>query len=420
MWVLLLTANSRACWSLRFLLVAVQAQPALQQGVVMTAGLVNLMDLDPDALKDFMLEHGEKPFRATQVLKWIYQWGVADFEAMTNIKKETRAQLAQIACIQAPEIVSEQRSADGTIKWAMDIGDGQLVETVYIPEKDRATLCISTQVGCPVKCAFCRTGKSGFNRNLKVSEIIGQVWRAATRVGFSQNQEQKPISNVVMMGMGEPLLNVANVLSVVKILLSDNAFALSKRRVTISTSGIVPAINKIAGKVDVALALSLHAPNDELRNELVPINKKFPLQDVLAAVRNYVDNSNANCGRVTIEYVLLDHVNDSTDQAHELAHLLKDLPCKINLIPFNPHEESEFKRPSNSRVDRFYKVLVEQYGFTVVTRTTRGDDIAAACGQLAGQVKDRKATQAAAASADHAHVEETAALAAQGLAHLQV
>ena len=374
----------------------------------MTDSLVNLMDLDPDTLKDFVVAHGEKPFRATQLLKWIYQWGVVNFDEMTNIKKETRALLKEISYIHAPEIVSEQKSSDGTIKWAMDIGDGQLVETVFIPEKERNTLCISTQVGCPIKCAFCRTGKSGFNRNLKVSEIIGQVWRAASRVGFSQNQEQKPISNVVMMGMGEPLLNVQNVLSVVKLLLSDNAFALSKRRVTISTAGVVPTINKIAGKVDVALALSLHAPNDELRNELVPINQKFPLKDLLSAVRNYVDNSNANCGRVTIEYVLLDHVNDSMDQAHELAQLLKDLPCKINLIPFNPHEESEFKRPSNSRIDRFYKVLVEQYGFTVVTRTTRGDDIAAACGQLAGQVKDRRLKEQMAA-AERLHEQSIAA-----------
>lgn len=374
----------------------------------MTDSLVNLMDLDPDTLKDFVVAHGEKPFRATQLLKWIYQWGVVNFDEMTNIKKETRALLKEISYIHAPEIVSEQKSSDGTIKWAMDIGDGQLVETVFIPEKERNTLCISTQVGCPIKCAFCRTGKSGFNRNLNVSEIIGQVWRAASRVGFSQNQEQKPISNVVMMGMGEPLLNVQNVLSVVKLLLSDNAFALSKRRVTISTAGVVPTINKIAGKVDVALALSLHAPNDELRNELVPINQKFPLKDLLAAVRNYVDNSNANCGRVTIEYVLLDHVNDSMDQAHELAQLLKDLPCKINLIPFNPHEESEFKRPSNSRIDRFYKVLVEQYGFTVVTRTTRGDDIAAACGQLAGQVKDRRLKEQMAA-AERLHEQSIAA-----------
>lgn len=359
----------------------------------MAEQLTNLMNLDPEGLKEFMVAHGEKPFRATQLLKWIYQWGVTDFEQMSNIGKDTRQKLAQIAYIKAPEIVSEQVSNDGTIKWALDLGDGQLVETVLIPEANRNTLCISTQVGCPVKCSFCRTGKSGFNRNLTVAEIIGQVWRAASRVGFSQNQEQKPISNVVMMGMGEPLLNVQNVLAVTQLLLSDNAFGLSKRRVTISTSGVVPAINKIAGKVDVALALSLHACNDKLRDELVPINKKFPLKDVLAAVRNYISKSNANCGQVTIEYVLLDHVNDSTDQAHEMAALLRDVPCKINLIPFNPHEASEYKRPSNSRVDRFYKVLVEQYGFTVITRTTRGDDIAAACGQLAGQVKERQLRQ---------------------------
>lgn len=356
----------------------------------MSENLVNLMDLDPISLKEFCVANGEKPFRAVQITKWIYQYGVVDFDQMSNIKKESRALFKRIACIKAPEIVSEQKSADGTIKWALDVGDGQLVETVLIPEADRNTLCISTQVGCPVKCSFCRTGKSGFNRNLTVSEIIGQVWRAATRVGFSENGEYKPISNVVMMGMGEPLLNVQNVLAVTRILLSDNAFALSKRRVTISTSGIVPALNKIAGKVDVALALSLHAPNDELRDVLVPVNQKFPLKDLLAAVRNYIDNSNANCGRVTIEYVMLDHVNDSTDQAHELAALLKDLPCKINLIPFNPHEDSEYKRPSNSRIDRFFKVLTEQYGMTVITRTTRGDDIAAACGQLAGQVQERR------------------------------
>lgn len=366
----------------------------------------NLMNLDPDGLKEFLVANGEKPFRANQILKWIYQWGVSDFEQMTNISKASRQKLAQIAYISVPEIVTEQVSSDGTIKWALDLGDGQLVETVLIPETDRNTLCISTQVGCPVKCAFCRTGKSGFNRNLTVAEIIGQVWRAASRVGFSQNQEQKPISNVVMMGMGEPLLNVQNVLSVTKLLLSDNAFALSKRRVTISTSGVVPAINKIAGNVDVALALSLHACNDELRDVLVPINQKFPLKDVLAAVRNYVAKSNANCGRVTIEYVLLDHVNDSVEQAHEMAHLLKDLPCKINLIPFNPHDASDYKRPSNSRIDRFYKVLVEQYGFTVITRTTRGDDIAAACGQLAGQVKARQLRQKLLDAQQHAEQDD--------------
>ncbi len=349
---------------------------------------VNLLDLSPDELKDFCVSIGEKPFRAQQFLKWIYQWGVTDFAQMTNIKKELRERLPSLAYIKAPDIIAEHKSADGTIKWALDIGDGQVVETVLIPEDDRSTLCISTQVGCPIKCSFCRTGASGFNRNLKVQEIIGQVFAAASRVGFCENREQKPISNVVMMGMGEPLLNVSNVLKVTEILLSDYAFGLSKRRVTISTSGIAPIIEKLAGKVDVALALSLHAPTDALRDELVPLNKKYKIAEVLTAVKHYLAASNANCGRVTIEYVLLDHVNDSTDDAHALAALLKDVPCKINLIPFNPHDGAPYQRPSNSRIDRFYKVLFN-YGFTVITRTTRGDDIAAACGQLAGQVKNK-------------------------------
>lgn len=350
---------------------------------------INLLDLSPKDIADFFVSIGEKPFRNQQILKWIYQYGVTDFEQMTNLRRDLREKLSQICEIKAPKIVTEQRSSDGTTKWALDIGDGQLVETVLIPEDDRNTLCISTQVGCPVKCAFCRTGASGFNRNLKVSEIIGQVFSAATRVGFSENNEQKPISNIVMMGMGEPLLNLEAVLKTTEILLSDYAFALSKRRVTISTSGIAPVINKIAGKVDVALALSLHASNDELRNKLIPINKKYPIADVLSAVKNYLDKSNANCGRVTIEYVLLDRVNDGIDDAHELCELLKDLPCKINLIPFNPHESSDFERPSGNRVERFRQVLIEN-GFTVMKRSTRGDDIAAACGQLAGQVKDRR------------------------------
>lgn len=349
---------------------------------------VNLMNLSPGELKDFCLSIGEKGFRAQQLLKWMYQWGVEDFGQMTNLNNGLRKKLSEVARIEAPAIADERRSSDGTIKWAMDIGGGQLVESVFIPEEGRNTLCISTQVGCPVKCSFCRTGAQGFNRNLTVSEIIGQVYRAATVVGFSQNRSAKPISNVVMMGMGEPLLNITPVLKAVEILLSDHAFALSKRRVTISTSGIAPVINKIAGKVDVALALSLHAANDRLRDVLVPVNAKYNIKSVLDAVRNYISQSNANCGRVTIEYVLLDHVNDSTEDAHELARLLSDLPCKINLIPFNAHENSAYARPSNSRTDRFYKVLYD-YGFTVMTRTTRGDDIAAACGQLAGVVKNR-------------------------------
>ncbi|MBO6258345.1 MAG: 23S rRNA (adenine(2503)-C(2))-methyltransferase RlmN [Succinivibrio sp.] len=354
----------------------------------MTENKVNLMDLSPKEMTEFFVSLGEKPFRSQQLLRWIYQFGVTDFAEMTNLRKDLRVKLQEKARIAAPEIVSEQRSADGTIKWALDIGDGQLVESVFIPEESRNTLCISTQVGCPVKCAFCRTGQGGFNRNLTLSEIIGQVFRAETIVGFSNNEEYKPISNVVMMGMGEPLLNLKNVVAATEILLSDYAFALSKRRVTISTSGVAPIIEKIAGKVDVALALSLHAPNDELRNKLVPINQKYPIDEVLTAVRHYIDASNANCGRVTIEYVLLDGINDGLEQAAELASLLRELPCKINLIPFNPHEDSPYRRPSGNRVEKFYRTLLDQ-GFTVMKRSTRGDDISAACGQLAGQVKNR-------------------------------
>ncbi|MDY6323110.1 MAG: 23S rRNA (adenine(2503)-C(2))-methyltransferase RlmN [Succinivibrio sp.] len=348
----------------------------------------NLMNLSPRELVDFCVSLGEKPFRAQQLLRWIYQFGVTDFEQMTNIKKDLRAKLAQTCEIRAPEIVTQQKSEDGTMKWALDIGGGQMVETVLIPEEDRNTLCISTQVGCPVGCAFCRTGYSGFNRNLTLGEIIGQVWRASTVAGFSHNEEHKPISNVVMMGMGEPLLNLRPVMGACEILLSDYAFALSKRRVTISTSGVAPIIKKLAGKLDVALALSLHAPDDALRDTLVPLNKKYPIAEVLDAVREYIAKSNANCGRVTIEYVLLDGVNDGLDQARALAKLLRDVPCKINLIPFNPHDSSDFRKPSGNRVERFYQVLYDA-GYTVIKRATRGDDISAACGQLAGQVKDR-------------------------------
>ena len=349
---------------------------------------INLMDLSIEEMKEFFVSLGEKPFRAQQLLRWIYQFGVSNFDEMTNIKKDLRARLKEQCEIRAPQIVTEQHSVDGTIKWALDIGAGQLVETVLIPEEDRNTLCISTQVGCPVGCVFCRTGASGFNRNLSVAEIIGQVWRAASVVGFSQNEEHKPISNVVMMGMGEPLYNLKPVMAACEILLSDYAFALSKRRVTISTSGVAPVLESIAGKIDVALALSLHAPDDELRNRLIPLNKKYNIEKVLHGVREYIAKSNANCGKVTIEYVLLDGVNDSIEQARALARLLSDLPCKINLIPINPHECSDFKKPSGNRVERFARELMDR-GFTVMKRSTRGDDIAAACGQLAGQVKNR-------------------------------
>ena len=308
-------------------------------------------------------------------------------DEMTDINKVLRGKLKEVAEIRAPEVVEEQRSSDGTIKWAIAVGD-QRVETVYIPEDDRATLCVSSQVGCALECKFCSTAQQGFNRNLRVSEIIGQVWRAAKIVGAAKVTGQRPITNVVMMGMGEPLLNLNNVVPAMEIMLDDFGFGLSKRRVTLSTSGVVPALDKLGDMIDVALAISLHAPNDEIRDEIVPINKKYNIETFLAAVRRYLEKSNANQGRVTIEYVMLDHVNDGTEHAHQLAELLKDTPCKINLIPWNPFPGAPYGRSSNSRIDRFSKVLMS-YGFTTIVRKTRGDDIDAACGQLAGDVIDR-------------------------------
>ena len=269
----------------------------------------------------------------------------------------------------------------------MQVGD-QEVETVYIPEEDRATLCVSSQVGCALECKFCSTAQQGFNRNLRVSEIIGQVWRAAQVVGFVKETGKRPITNVVMMGMGEPLLNMANLIPALELMLDDFGFGLSMRRVTVSTSGVVPALDKLGDEIDVALAISLHAPNDQLRSQIMPINDKYDIQSLLAAVRRYTTKSNANQGKVTVEYVLLDHLNDDMQQAHELAELFKDIPCKINLIPFNPFPGNPYGKPSNSRVDRFSKVLME-HGYTVIVRKTRGDDIDAACGQLVGDVIDR-------------------------------
>ncbi|KGD83105.1 23S rRNA (adenine2503-C2)-methyltransferase [Pantoea sp. PNA 14-12] len=348
---------------------------------------INLLDLNRQQMREFFVSLGEKPFRADQVMKWIYHYCCDDFEQMTDINKKLRNRLMELTEIRAPEVAEEMRSTDGTIKWAIRVGD-QLVETVYIPEGDRATLCVSSQVGCALECKFCSTAQQGFNRNLRVSEIIGQVWRAAKIVGAAKLTGQRPITNVVMMGMGEPLLNLNNVVPAMEIMLDDFGFGLSKRRVTLSTSGVVPALDKLGDMIDVALAISLHAPNDKLRDDIVPINKKYNIETFLAAVKRYIGKSNANQGRVTIEYVLLDHVNDSTDDAHELAALLKETPCKINLIPWNPFPGAPYGRSSNSRIDRFAKVLMD-YGFTTIVRKTRGDDIDAACGQLAGEVIDR-------------------------------
>lgn len=353
----------------------------------MTTTKVNLLDLDRDALKLFFANLGEKPFRADQVMKWIYHYCVDDFEQMTNLNKPLRQKLAEIAEIKAPEVKTQQQSSDGTIKFAMDLGDGQEVESVWIPEDDRATLCVSSQVGCALECTFCSTGQQGFNRNLKVSEIIGQVWRVNKLLGAFGETGVKAVTNVVMMGMGEPLLNVKNVVPAMKLMMEDFGFGLSKRRVTLSTSGVVPALDALRDQIDVALAISLHAPDDRLRDEIVPINKKYPIEQFLASSRRYIENSKAQ-SKVTVEYVMLDHINDSTDQAHQLAKVLKGTPCKINLIPFNPFPGSGYGRSSNSRIDRFSKVLME-HGYTVIVRKTRGDDIDAACGQLVGDVVDR-------------------------------
>jgi len=349
---------------------------------------INLLDLTRDGLCAFFNEMGEKPFRAEQIMKWIYQQGVADFEQMTNLNKALRTKLQAKCEIKAPEIAYQQNASDGTIKFALKLEGGQEVETVWIPDGDRATLCVSSQVGCALECTFCSTAQQGFNRNLKVSEIIGQVWRVATTIGLNNDTAKRPITNVVMMGMGEPLLNVKNVVPAMELMLDDLAFGLSKRRVTLSTSGVVPALDMLGDQIDVALAISIHAPDNALRDVLVPVNKKYPIEVFLASVRRYLTKSNANQGKVTVEYVMLNGVNDSTDQAHALAKVMADTPCKINLIPFNPYPGSPYTCSSNSRIDRFAKVLME-YGLIVVVRRTRGDDIDAACGQLVGEVVDR-------------------------------
>ncbi len=354
----------------------------------MSNAKVNLLNFDREALRAYFDEIGEKPFRADQLMKWIYHFGITDFDEMNNINKKLREKLNRLCEVKAPEVSTQQHSADGTIKWSMLLEGGQEVETVYIPDGERATLCVSSQVGCALECPFCSTGAQGFNRNLSVAEIIGQVWRAAQVVGVKGDTGERPITNVVMMGMGEPLLNIKSVVPAMKLMLDDNGYGLSKRRVTLSTSGVVPALDMLGDQIDVALAISLHAPNDELRDEIVPVNKKYPIKKFLEGVSRYIAKSKANRGKVTIEYIMLDHVNDSTDQAHELGQLLKDTPCKINLIPFNPYPGSPYGRSSNSRIDRFNKVLME-YGYTVTVRTTRGDDIDAACGQLAGDFDDR-------------------------------
>ncbi|WP_455207948.1 23S rRNA (adenine(2503)-C(2))-methyltransferase RlmN [Kaarinaea lacus] len=349
-----------------------------------TLSKINLLNLSRPEMEAFFTGLGEKPFRASQMLKWIYQFGVDDFEAMTNLSKNLRAKLKELAEIRVPKVITDQKSADGTHKWVLEIDSGNHIETVFIPEQGRGTLCVSSQVGCALACSFCSTAQQGFNRNLSTAEIIGQIWVANRSLGFDP-KGQRIVSNVVMMGMGEPLLNFDNVVKAMDLMMDDFAYGLSKRRVTLSTAGVVPAIDRLREVSDVSLALSLHAPNDQLRNELVPLNKKYPIKEVLAACKRYVGQDRR---RITIEYVMLDGINDSLEHANELVRLLKDVPVKVNLIPFNPFPQTSYRRSSQQALDRFRDVLM-QHNLTTITRKTRGDDIDAACGQLVGKVLDK-------------------------------
>ncbi|MBK7900892.1 MAG: 23S rRNA (adenine(2503)-C(2))-methyltransferase RlmN [Azonexus sp.] len=345
----------------------------------------NLLDFDADGLTAWFAEQGEKPFRSRQVLRWMHRSGVADFDAMTDIAKSLREKLKAKAVVAPPAVVSDKLSDDGTRKFLIDVGGGNAVETVFIPEDDRGTLCVSTQAGCALDCAFCSTGKQGFNRNLTVAEIIGQLWRANEALGVVHGDE-RVISNVVLMGMGEPLANFDNSVTALRLMLDDNAYGLSRRRVTVSTSGLVPVMDRLRDECPVALAVSLHAPNDALRDQLVPINQKYPLAELMAACRRYLEKAPRDF--VTFEYVMLDGINDSDAHARELLALVRMVPCKFNLIPFNPFPGSPFRRSRAERLRRFGEILMAA-GIVTTTRKTRGDDIDAACGQLAGQVRDK-------------------------------
>lgn len=351
---------------------------------------INLLNYDGKGLVDICTGIGEKPFRAKQLLRWIHQSGTADFAAMSDLAKSLREKLAAMAVIELPQITYDSVAADGTRKWLLSVGSGNGIETVFIPEANRGTLCVSSQVGCALACAFCSTGKQGFNRNLTVAEIIGQLWIANKMVGLETGdkvpQTNRAVTNVVMMGMGEPLANFDNVVTALDIMLDDHAYGLSRRRVTVSTSGLVPAIDRLRERCPVALAISLHAPNDALRDQLVPINKKYPIKELLAACQRYLPSAPRDF--ITFEYVMLDGVNDSAAHARELIKLVQDVPCKFNLIPFNSFHDSGFKR-SSAEAARVFRDILMQAGLVTTVRKTRGDDIAAACGQLAGQVKDK-------------------------------
>ena len=354
--------------------------------------MTNLLDLDTAGLAAFIAGLGEKPFRAKQVSRWLHQRQVDDIGAMTDLSKALREKLAATAQIAGPAVGSDTTAGDGTRKWLLDVGSGNAVEMVYIPEDDRGTLCISSQAGCALDCAFCSTGKQGFNRNLTTAEIVGQLWhanRALRADGVAApwvEQGRAPITNVVLMGMGEPLANYDSVVTALRVLLDDNAYGLSRRRVTLSTSGLVPALDRLREDCPVALAVSLHAPDDALRDRLVPINRKYPLAELLAACVRYLDRAPRDF--VTFEYVMLDGVNDQPEHARALAALVRDVPCKFNLIPWNPFPGAPFRTSPRPRILAFQQALMDA-GFVTTIRKTRGEDIDAACGQLAGRVQDR-------------------------------
>jgi 23S rRNA (adenine2503-C2)-methyltransferase len=346
----------------------------------------NLLGLTRQDMEAFFTAMGEKAFRASQVMKWIYQYGVDDFAQMTNLSKALRDRLAETAEIRLPEVVKDMPSSDGTRKWLLRVDEVNHIEMVYIPDKDRATLCVSSQVGCTLACSFCSTARQGFNRNLTTAEIVGQVALATRIIGLPENKGERVVTNVVLMGMGEPLMNLDNVVPAMELMKDDLAFGISKRRVTLSTAGVVPGIDELYKRSDISLAVSLHAPNDELRDQLVPLNKKYPIKELLAACKRYVSGKPHH--RVTFEYVMLAGVNDSIEHARQLVKILRTVPAKVNLIPFNPFEGAPYQCPSLETINAFRDVVMEA-GIIAVTRKTRGDDIAAACGQLAGKVEDR-------------------------------
>ena len=349
----------------------------------------NLLNYDLNGLTQHFAEMGEKPFRAKQVMRWMHQAGAQNFEEMTDLAKSLRAKLNEQATIEVPKLMMAQESTDGTRKWLLDVGTGNGVETVFIPEAERGTLCISSQVGCALECTFCSTGRQGFNRNLTAAEIIGQLWWANKAMGVTPKNE-RVISNVVMMGMGEPMANFDNVVTALSIMLDDYGYGLSRRRVTVSTSGMVPQMDRLRDAMPVALAVSLHASNDEVRDQIVPLNKKYPLKELMAACQRYLVKAPRDF--ITFEYVMLDGINDKVQHARELIELVKDVPCKFNLIPFNPFPNSGYERSTNENI-RVFRDILQQAGFVVTVRKTRGDDIDAACGQLAGQVQDKTRRQ---------------------------